>query len=255
MQHGYFIGHDLARIGMTTTNENVGLNDAIDALDSLHNYRDWILDEFGAAIKGHTVEIGAGSGNISEKLLQIVSSIDAVEPSTELSDRLTARLGDRDNITIYNVSAEDWLDAVEPESCDTIIMVSVLEHIEDDVGALGKMHRALRPGGALLIFVPALMYLFSKLDHEHGHFCRYEKRELALKVEGAGFEIARNKYIDLIGIVPWLIFNKWMQKTEFDEGMVRLYDRFGIPLTRFIEKFSGSPLGKNVLLIGEKPAS
>jgi SAM-dependent methyltransferase len=243
----------LQRAAMTNDVENIGLNDAIDALEGLSNYRDWILDEFGSALRGHTVEIGGGSGNISEKLRTRVPTVDIVEPSRELSERLTRRLGGHANVSIRNESAEGYLAAATPDSCDTIIMVSVLEHIEDDADALVRMHAALRPGGCVLLFVPALMFLFSKLDFEHGHFRRYGKAELVGKVRAAGFEVVAAKYMDLLGMAPWLLFNKWMRKTEFDPRMVGIYDRFGIPLTRAGERLLGSPLGKNVMVIGRKP--
>jgi SAM-dependent methyltransferase len=238
---------------MPTKNENIGLNDAIDALESLNNYRNWILDEFGPYLNGRTVEIGAGSGSLSEKLLQFVPELDLIELSPELSQRLKSRLGNRENVTLHNSSAEDWLAEAEPSSRETIVMVNVLEHIEDDVASLKQIFNTLTPGGALLIFVPALNFLFSRLDHEHGHFRRYGKNELKLKTEQAGFDILQIKYMDLLGIAPWLVMNKWLEKTEFDEGLVRLYDTIGIPTTRFLESILRSPLGKNVLLIAKKP--
>ena len=66
---------------MISTSENVGLNDAIDALESLDNYRNWMLEEFGPYLSGEVVEIGAGSGSLSEKLLPYSTTLDLVEPS------------------------------------------------------------------------------------------------------------------------------------------------------------------------------
>lgn len=237
---------------MDTEIENVGLNEAIDALEGLDNYRNWILDEFRPHLAGHTVEIGAGSGSFSKILIEHVPALDLIEPSHQLFQLLHSRMGDESGAQIHMLSAEKWgLDAATA-SRDTIIMVNVLEHIEDDVEMLKQIHRILRPGGALLLFVPALRFLFSRLDQEHGHFRRYEKRELEAKVRQAEFDIARTKYVDTLGIIPWLIFNKWLGRTDFDEGMVRLYDSIGIPVTRFLERLLPFLLGKNVLLIAKK---
>ena len=65
---------------MDTEIENVGLNKAIDTLEGLDNYRNWILDEFRPHLAGHTVEIGAGSGSFSKKLIEHVPTLDPVEP-------------------------------------------------------------------------------------------------------------------------------------------------------------------------------
>lgn len=240
------------RVTMDTDGENVGLNEAIDSLEGLDNYRNWILDEFRPHLAGHTVEIGAGSGSFSKKFIELVPTLELVEPSHELFQRLCSRLGHEGRVQLHMVGAEKWLLDAESASRDTIIMVNVLEHIEDDVGTLRQIHRTLRPGGALLLFVPALRYLFSRLDREHGHFRRYEKRELETKVREVGFDIAGSKYVDTLGIIPWLVFNKWLGRTEFDKGMVRLYDSVGIPVTRLVERLLPLPVGKNVLLIAKK---
>jgi len=221
-------------------------------LEGLDNYRNWILDEFRPHLAGHTVEIGAGSGSFSKKFIELVPTLDLVEPSRELFQRLHSRLGYESGVQLHMCGAEKWLLDAESASRDTIIMVNVLEHIEDDVGTLKQIHRTLRSGGALLLFVPALRFLYSRLDLEHGHFRRYEKRELEIKVQKAGFEVADAKYIDALGIIPWLIFNKLLGRTEFNEGMVRLYDSIGIPVTRFLERLLPLPVGKNVLLIAKK---
>lgn len=47
-------------------------------------------------------------------------------------------------------------------------MVNVLEHIQDDAACLTQLHGAFHPSGRLLLFVPAMEFLFSKLDREFG---------------------------------------------------------------------------------------
>ena len=74
---------------------------------------------------------------------------------------------------------------------------------------------------------------------------------LAKRAE-AGFKIVKARYVDLLGILPWLVFNKWLKKTEFNPAMVLLYDRFGIPTTKMVERLSGAPIGKNILLVAKK---
>ena len=238
---------------MDTQTENVSLNDALDTLEGLKNYRDWIIGEFYSFLTGHAVEIGAGSGSLSEKILEYVSKLDVIEPSVNLTSRLTARLGSKPNVMIHNLTSDEWLDNADPASRDTIIMVNVLEHIYDDQKTLQQIYNVLKPGASLLLYVPALPFLFSRLDEEHGHFRRYTKKALSKKVAHAGFEILQAKYIDLLGIIPWLIFNKWLGRTTFDKNMVHFYDRFCIPITKLVETSIMSPIGKNVALIARKP--
>ena len=65
----------------------------------------------------------------------------------------------------------------------------VLEHIDDDVGAVRGLHRALAPGGILLVTVPQHRWLWSGADDFAHHRRRYTRRELVTKLRDAGFTI------------------------------------------------------------------
>lgn len=65
----------------------------------------------------------------------------------------------------------------------------VVEHLDDDLGALRSLHGVLRPGGSLLLTVPADPKLWSAFDEASGHRRRYTQSSLAAVVEGAGFEL------------------------------------------------------------------
>jgi SAM-dependent methyltransferase len=72
---------------------------------------------------------------------------------------------------------------------DAIGAFDVLEHIEDDGAVLAGLHRALRPGGTLLLTVPQHPALWSDFDAISGHVRRYTRAELVQKVDRAGFEV------------------------------------------------------------------
>ncbi|MDH3255591.1 MAG: class I SAM-dependent methyltransferase [Acidobacteriota bacterium] len=74
------------------------------------------------------------------------------------------------------------------ERFDLIILLDVLEHLEDDRGALRGLRDLLVPTGALLLTVPAFPLLWSQHDVVNAHFRRYRYRELKSRIEEAGFE-------------------------------------------------------------------
>jgi SAM-dependent methyltransferase len=130
--------------------------------------------------------------------------------------------------------------------------LDVLEHIEDDREALGHLLRALKPGGKLLVFVPALQILMSKLDKIHGHLRRYHRGELIAKVRDAGGDISTCRYFDLVGVLPWLVLNRVLGSTTFNSSLVYFNDRFVVPVSRAAEQIVDLPFGKNLILVASK---
>lgn len=78
------------------------------------------------------------------------------------------------------------------QSVDVMVMLNVLEHIEDDVGALQKAFNLLKPGGSLIIEVPASPGLYDAYDVQLQHFRRYAASELQDKLTGVGSRLAEN---------------------------------------------------------------
>ncbi|MGE5505870.1 MAG: methyltransferase domain-containing protein [Actinomycetota bacterium] len=225
----------------------------LEVLGQMRRYYDWIVRFFRPHLGGHVIEYGAGAGSISERLLPFADRLDLVEPAANLAELLRARFADEPRITVQHALLEQYVDGLPPASVDAQVLVNVLEHVRDDDHALAGLFRATAPGGHLLLFVPALRALMSELDRQHGHFRRYHRDELAAQVRRAGFEVVDARYVDMIGVVPWLVFNTWMGQTEFKPRMIRFYDRFVHPVTEMIESVLPTPFGKNVVVLARRP--
>lgn len=81
---------------------------------------------------------------------------------------------------------------------DLAVMTDVLEHLDDPLGALRALHARLKPGGWLLLTVPALPWLWSEHDLTHHHRRRYRAAELRGTVAGAGFEVTYLSHYNFI---------------------------------------------------------
>lgn len=93
----------------------------------------------------------------------------------------------------------DLLQCPLPQSSvDILIMLNVLEHIEDDIQALKKAFQLLKPGGKLIIEVPAGPNLYDAYDAQLQHFRRYSADELKNKLKIAGFDVARQSHLGTI---------------------------------------------------------
>ena len=88
---------------------------------------------------------------------------------------------------------------------DVITALDVLEHIDDDLAALDEMLRVTRPGGVLVITVPAYGFLWSEHDEALHHRRRYAASELRNKLTNAGFEVERISYYISFLFFPILI--------------------------------------------------
>ncbi len=83
---------------------------------------------------------------------------------------------------------------------DLVVMTDVLEHLDDERGSLTAVRAILRPGGGLLITVPALKWLWSEHDATHHHRRRYQAHELRRLLDDTGFTI------DYLGYYNFLLF-------------------------------------------------
>lgn len=89
---------------------------------------------------------------------------------------------------------------------DLLIASDSLEHLEKDEQALASWYRILKPGGRILVFVPAYMFLWSEQDTVNYHFRRYTKNELVGKMRKAGFDVKRKGYWNFAVFFPTAVF-------------------------------------------------
>jgi len=97
------------------------------------------------------------------------------------------------------------------QGVDVLVMLNVLEHIEDDLGALQKTFNLLKDGGALIIEVPASPGLYGAYDVQLHHFRRYSAKDLHGKLTAAGFTVCRKSHLGFILFPAFAIvklFNK-----------------------------------------------
>lgn len=218
----------------------------LEAMSFAGNYHRWILSEFEPYLGRTVAEVGAGTGNFSRLLLGTgLERLYAYEPSRNMYPGLAAAV--RDDARVITIN--DRFTTAPPETqFDSIVYVNVLEHIERDAEELHDARQALREHGHVLIFVPALSWLYSEVDRTVGHVRRYTKPALERLVTSAGFCVVKSRYFDVVGILPWYL-NFVLLKASFDPNMVSVYDTMVVPVMHRLERWIAPPIGKNVLLI------
>jgi SAM-dependent methyltransferase len=101
-------------------------------------------------------------------------------------------------------------------SFDLAVSLDVIEHLENDLAALRELRRAVKPGGSLLVTVPAYPWLWSGHDEINHHYRRYTRRSLRRVAEQAGWEQVRTTYFNsllLPAAIILRILDRFSRKT------------------------------------------
>jgi len=107
----------------------------------------------------------------------------------DISRRMLERL-DRPDRTLIEADLAQPLPP-ETEAADGLLALDVIEHIDDDRAAVGRLGQLVRPGGVVIVSVPALPELFSRFDEIQGHRRRYVPERLQAAFAGSGLVIAK----------------------------------------------------------------
>jgi SAM-dependent methyltransferase len=230
---------------------------SLEALSGLARYHAWIRGDFGDVLRGRVAEVGAGTGNFSETWVDGADEATLIEPAPQLHTLLAKRFAGRAHVKVVGATLEEALatGSLARESLDALTMVNVLERVEDDLGELRRVREALRPGGAVALFVPAIQAIYGSLDALVGHHRRYEREGLGRVVRDAGFEVETLRWFDVAGVVPWWLVGRVLRARSFDGPLGPLYDRLVVPVMSRVERAVPPPLGKNLLCVARVPRS
>lgn len=222
----------------------------LDAMAEARNYCRWIMEYFSPYLGHRVVEIGAGKGTFSELLLNSREVADLVlfEAAANLFPMLRERFANR----TVRLHCGYFEPSLLGGPVDSVVLVNVLEHVADDGALLSQIHQCLRPGGCVLLFVPALAWNYGSLDKAFGHWRRYDKRRLVRTLEHARFRVERARYVNVMGIASWFFAGKLLRQTTLKPAQVRWYDRRIIPWSFKLERICEPPLGQSLLAVAVK---
>jgi len=140
-----------------------------------------IMDAMAASEPGELLEIGCGAGALLAEFAERGFAVTGVEMSSEGRQRAEMFAANVPGMTILEHPGENW-----SEKFSYLFSFEVLEHIEDDVAALTEWTKWLRPGGKVLVSVPAHMKLWAASDEFAGHFRRYSRQQVEQLLLKAG---------------------------------------------------------------------
>ncbi len=179
-------------------------------------FTQWLMTRLDGYLTGTVLEVGAGIGNNIRALLHKECVI-ATEPDPEYVHLLRNAFGGRRNVEVrqWDVTGDSVEHgAPSAASADSVLCSNVLEHIENEQAALRNMHAVLKPGGRLVLVVPAGTWLHGSMDVVLGHYRRYSKKSLIALLSSRGFEVETAFSMNKPGVLGWCLNGKvWRRKT------------------------------------------
>jgi len=168
----------------------------------------------------------------------------------------------REEKSIKTVQADARKLPFAGESCDLLIALDLIEHLEEDRIALKEFNRVLKKDGYLIISVPAYKFLWSGFDIYSHHFRRYDVRELKEKINQQGFRIKKISYINcflffLILIVrfcdklPWINKNNSCDLIPPTKIINKIFEKIFSSEQYFINKVD-FPFGSSICCVAQK---
>jgi SAM-dependent methyltransferase len=221
------------------------LQETLDNLDEATNYAQWIFALMEPYLGERVLEVGAGHGTFTEILARDGRSVVASEISVRCAKVLKERFS---NVESVEVIQGDIGVSASRGPFDTVILINVLEHIENDDDALRRLSAALRLGGWLVLWVPAFPALYSDFDRKVGHFRRYTLSGLEAQLRRTGFKVENIRYTNAVGAIAWWVVAHVLRRTPTRRASVRAFDRWAVPMVKWIESKLCPPFGQSIFV-------
>ena len=229
------------------------ITENLNAWNKLDRYSKWIYHMYEKYIGKEVLDIGGGVGTAISFYIDKAERVVATELFENQVNIMNKRFG---NYQYFKAIQADIMkdDFSAYDKFDTIILINVLEHIEDDRKALANMKKLLKDSGTIIICVPAMPGLYCYMDKNVGHYRRYTKGELRVKAKRAELQVIEDKYMNFMGILPYWIKGKLKKdnggsfSTSIDEGESKLYS-IATSILEPIERVIKPPIGISEFII------
>lgn len=224
----------------------------LERLNRAPRFTRWMADAILPYVGDRVLEIGAGRGNMSAHLMPR-SLYWATDVNTYYLDYLATLRSTRPYMRVAYTNAADAATFPSGQSFDTVVCLNVVEHIEDDLGALQNVRDALTEGGRAIILVPYGPGLYGSLDEVLGHFRRYTKEQLISVAERAGFRVQEVLEFNRVGVAGWWLNACVLRRRTFGLGQIRMLNLLTPLFRRMDSWFPLPPL--SIIAILDKPGS
>ena len=195
----------------------------------------WMADTIRPFCGRRVLEIGSGTGNLTRRLVPrdayVASDVNPLYLQT-----LRALTSDRPylDVTLTDVTKGDSFPRIAG-GFDTVVCLNVIEHVDDDLGALANIRSVLAPDGKAIVLVPQGPDLLGTLDEVLGHRRRYTQASLRSAAAASGFEVETILPFNRVGTPAWWLNGKVLRRRHFGLLQIAVLNLL-TPLFRLVDR-------------------
>ncbi len=213
----------------------------------------WMYSKFRAHVRGTVLEVGSGIGNLSQWLVPDCEHAVLTDVEPSYVRRLQARFGSTPEVEVARFElGREPPPSVARHRYDAILAINVIEHVRDDEAAVRTLAGLLKPGGHLLVYVPACQFAFGTLDEALGHFRRYSASTLDALLARAGLVAEGVHYMNLLGLAGWIWNGRVRRARALHPAQVRWFEHV-VGVVGTVEAILPPPVGLGVTTCARMP--
>jgi glycosyltransferase involved in cell wall biosynthesis len=181
-------------------------------------YVNWVVSEIRPFLGDTVLELGAGIGTLSGRLMGRRLRYVAVEQDPLYLHALQNRF-----LRTPAVEVRGQID--DSEQFDTVLCLNQLEYADDPAEAIGQAAACVRPGGRLIVLAPQGQSLFGSVDRTMGHKRRFSRAELTALISQAGLEVESQKHLNKISTPAWWLSSRVLRTAIIRKPFLKLFDK------------------------------
>ncbi len=203
-------------------------------LNRAPRFTQWMADVIRPYIGERVLEIGAGTGNLTLELIPR-KLYWASDINPHYLSYLQNLIPDHPYLHVGYTDGEKHDSYPLEETFDTVICLNVIEHLENDSGALRNIWDVLEENGRAIVLVPCGPKLYGTLDEVLGHHRRYTKAQIADLAARTGFQLESLLLFNRAGSPAWWLNARLLRRKTFGLWQIKALN-FLTPLFRALDR-------------------
>ena len=217
-------------------------------------YLSWLALKLRPHVGDEVLEIGAGIGNLTARLMSRRTLYIAAEKDPLHLHALRNRFLRTPNVAVQRIDPEVPGDLAGLENCfDTVLCLNVLEHLDDAGQLLESLAATIRPGGSLVVLVPNVPGIYGSLDRKMGHKRRYSQATIGELLATHGFAVETVESFNKVALLPWWAYSKLLGTGSISKPVLKIFDK-SVWFWRRLDVLMPWP-GLSLVAVGRKPVS